>query len=80
MNLYLGHPLLDFLKKEYKLKNDAALAKALGIKPPTISKLRADRQKMSAEMKIIIHKKTGMSIEDIEAFLEEDNDTGRVKV
>lgn len=78
--MYLGHPLLDFLKKEYKLKNDAALAKALGIKPPTISKLRADRQKMSAEMKIIIHKKTGMSIEDIEAFLEEDNDTGRVKV
>jgi plasmid maintenance system antidote protein VapI len=70
MNLYLGHPLLDFLKKEYKLKNDAALAKALGIKPPTISKLRANRQTMSAEMKIIIHKKTGMSIEDIEHFLE----------
>ncbi len=75
MNLYLGHPLLDFLKKEYKLKNDAALAKALGIKPPTISKLRANRQTMSAEMKIIIHKKTGMSIADIESFLGENDET-----
>ena len=78
--MYLAHPLLDFLKKEYKLKNDAALAVALGIKPPTVSKLRADRQKMSAEMKIIIHKKTGMSIADIESFLGEDNDSGRTEV
>jgi plasmid maintenance system antidote protein VapI len=69
--MYLAHPLLDFLKKEYKLKNDAALAKALGIKPPTVSKIRADRQNISAEMKIIIHKKTGMSIADIESFLGE---------
>ena len=69
--MYLAHPLLDFLKKEYKLKNDAALAKALGIKPPTVSKLRANRQNISAEMKIIIHKKTGMSIADIEEFLGE---------
>ena len=69
--MYLAHPLLDFLKKEYKLKNDAALAVALGIKPPTVSKIRANRQVMSAEMKIIIHKKTGMSIADIEEFLGE---------
>jgi plasmid maintenance system antidote protein VapI len=69
--MYLAHPLLDFLKKEYKLKNDAALAVALGIKPPTVSKIRADRQNISAEMKIIIHKKTGMSIADIESFLGE---------
>jgi len=75
--MYLTHPLLDFIKKEYKLKNDAALAKALGIKPPTISKLRANRQSMSAEIKIIIHKKTGMSIEDIESFLGEGNDSER---
>jgi plasmid maintenance system antidote protein VapI len=68
--MYLAHPLLDFLKNEYGLKNDAALAKALGIKPPTISKIRANRNIVSAEMKIIIHKKTGMSIEDIESFLE----------
>jgi plasmid maintenance system antidote protein VapI len=70
--MYLAHPLLDFLKKEYKLKNDAALAKALGIKPPTVSKIRANRNIVSAEMKIIIHKKTGMSIEDIEGFLGEE--------
>ena len=78
--MYLAHPLLDFLKKEYKLKNDAALAVALGIKPPTVSKIRSDRQNISAEMKIIIHKKTGMSIADIESFLGEDNDSGRTEV
>ena len=78
--MYLGHPLLNFLKKEYKLKNDAALAKALCVKPPTISKLHANRQVLSAEMKIIIHKKTGMSIADIESFLGEDNDSGRAEV
>lgn len=73
--MHLAHPLLDFLKKEYKLKNDAALAKALGVKPPTISKLRSNKYVMSADVKIIIHKKTGMSIEDIESFLGENDET-----
>lgn len=67
---YLAHPLIDFLKKEYKLKNDAALSKAMGISPPTISKIRSSRNNVSAEIKILIHKKTGMSIEDIEEFLK----------
>lgn len=76
----LSHPLLDFLKKEYQLKNDAALAKALGVKSPTISKLRANKHNVSAEMIIIIHKKTGMSIEDIESFLEKKDDSGKAKI
>ena len=75
-----AHALLDFLIKEYGLKNDAALSRALGIRPSAISKIRARTLGFSGDMKILVHKKTGMSIEDIEAFLEEDNDTGRVKV
>jgi hypothetical protein len=67
-----SHALLDFLIKEYGLKNDATLSKALGIKPPALSKIRSRRMGVSGDMKIIIYKKTGMSIEDIEEFLEKD--------
>ena len=65
-----AHALFDFLIKEYGLKNDAALAKALGVNPPVISKLRSGINNMSGDVKILIYKKTGMSIEDIEEFLE----------
>lgn len=65
-----AHALLDFLIKEYGLKNDAALSRALGVKPPALSKIRARVMGVSGDMKILIHKKTGMSIEDIESFLE----------
>jgi plasmid maintenance system antidote protein VapI len=65
-----AHALLDFLIKEYGLKNDAALSKALGVKPPVISKIRSRSMGVSGDMKILIYKKTGMSIEDIEEFLE----------
>ena len=65
-----AHALLDFLIKEYRLKNDAALSRALGVKPPALSKMRSRAMGISGDMKILIHKKTGMSIEDIEGFLE----------
>jgi plasmid maintenance system antidote protein VapI len=65
------HPLLDFLKKEYELKSDRALCEALGVTPPVISRIRARRCGVSAEIMIIIHKKTGMSIEDIEELINE---------
>lgn len=66
----IAHALFDFLIKEYGLKNDAALSKALGVKPPVISKIRSRAMGVSGDVKILIHKKTGMSIEDIEEFLE----------
>jgi plasmid maintenance system antidote protein VapI len=68
------HPLLDFLKREYELRSDRALCDALGVTPPVISRIRARRCKVSAELIIIIHKKTGMSIEDIEDLIEEKKD------
>jgi DNA-binding transcriptional regulator YdaS (Cro superfamily) len=69
-----AHPLFDFLMREYQLKNDAALGRALGLSAPSVSKIRAGVQKVSAELKITIHKKTGMSIEDIEEMLGEKNE------
>ena len=65
------HPLLDFLKREYELKSDRALCDALGVTPPVISRIRARKCKVSAELIIVIHQKTGMSIEDIEDLIEE---------
>lgn len=65
------HPLLDFLKQEYELKSDRALCEALGVTPPVISRIRSKKCGVSAEIMIIIHKKTGMSIEDIEQLINE---------
>ena len=70
------HPLLDFLKKEYELKSDRALCEALGVTPPVISRIRARKCGVSAEIIIIIHKKTGMSIEDIENMINEGDENG----
>jgi plasmid maintenance system antidote protein VapI len=64
------HKLIDFLIKEYDLKSDAALARALGIASPAISKLRHRTSKFTAHLILIVHKKTGMSVEDIESMLE----------
>jgi DNA-binding transcriptional regulator YdaS (Cro superfamily) len=51
------------------LKNDAALAKALGITPIDVSKIRKGINKVSARVMIIVHKKTGITIEDIEEMV-----------
>lgn len=72
------HRLFDFLKKEYKLNTDAHLAEVLDVAPPVISRIRSGRgngiknYQVSARMIINIYKKTGMSIEDIESFLGEN--------
>lgn len=70
------HTLLDFLKDEYKLKSDRALCEALGVTPPVISRIRSGKCGVSAEIMIIIHKKTGMSIEDIENMINEGEKNG----
>lgn len=67
------HALLDFLKTQYEFKSDGQLCRALGVSAPTLSKIRAGKQNISAAIIITIHKKTGMSIEDIEGFLKEGN-------
>lgn len=64
-----AHALLDFLVKKNKLKNDAALSRALGVRPSVLSKIRARTMGVSGDVKITIYKKTGMSIEDIEKLL-----------
>ena len=60
------HQLFDFLIKEYSLKNDAALSVAIGITKVDVSKIRSGVNQLSARVMVLIHKKTGMSFEDME--------------
>lgn len=68
-----AHALLDFLKTEYELKSDRQLCAALGISPPVLSKIRNRAVSISADVIILIHEKTGMSIADIKEFIKEDS-------
>ena len=63
------HQLFDFLIKEYSLKNDRALCQAIGVTPIDVSKIRSGVNNISARVIILVHKKTGMSIEDIEEMV-----------
>lgn len=64
------HDLFDFLMREADLESDAALARALGIPPPTISKIRNGKGNVSAEIILKIHRLTNLSVETIDRLLE----------
>ena len=66
-----AHALLDFLKTEYELPSDRQLCAALGLNPPVLSKIRHGVVKVSADVIILIHEKTGMSVADIKSFLDD---------
>lgn len=64
------HDLFDFLMREADLESDAALARALGIPPSTVSKIRSGKSVVSAEVILKIHRLTDLSIETIDRLLE----------
>lgn len=47
--------LLDYLRREYKLRSDAALAERLEISQPVISKLRTGRINLTPSIILRIH-------------------------
>lgn len=57
--------LLDHLIKQLDLKNDAALARALDVASPVISKVRHGRLPLGATMLISMHEVSGISIKDL---------------
>jgi plasmid maintenance system antidote protein VapI len=61
--------ILDVLKEKYDLKNDAAIAKALEIAPPIVSRIRNGKSNVSAEIILKIHETFGMPVADIKALL-----------
>jgi len=54
------------------LKNDAALARALEVAPPVISKIRTGRLKLGANMLVRLHLLSGISIERMKIVIAGD--------
>lgn len=63
--LYDPDRLLNALCEQLRVKNDAALARALEVAPPVISKIRHRRLPISASLLIRIHEVTGITIRDL---------------
>jgi plasmid maintenance system antidote protein VapI len=57
--------LLDVIIKEFALKNDAQLAKKLGVKPSRISKMRHGTLPVNDMFILRVYDNTGWSIERI---------------
>jgi hypothetical protein len=62
---YNPNNLLDVLMEKMKLKNDAALSRALAVAPPVISKIRHRRLPVGASLLIRMHEVTQMSIKEL---------------
>lgn len=60
---------LDGLITLLKLKNDAALARAIAVSPPAVSKLRHGRLPVTATLLLRLHDYTGLSIAELRAML-----------
>ena len=65
------HKLFDTLIDEFQLKNDAGLARFLGMTPAPIYDTRQYDEALSAGMILRIYDKTGWSIEKIRSYSEE---------
>jgi transcriptional regulator with XRE-family HTH domain len=62
--------LLDDIKKQAGLRDDAALAKYLNVGHPNITRLRHGRHLMGPEMILAIHDATNMPIREIKSRLK----------
>lgn len=62
---YDPNQMLESLISQLKLKNDAALSRALEVSPPVISKIRHRRLPVSASLLIRMHEVCGLSISDL---------------
>lgn len=71
IDAFVSHALLDTVRGKFGIKSDRALSKALGLTPPTISKIRRGRKPVSAETVLRVHDVTGWSIGFIKALLPE---------
>ena len=61
-----SHPLLDALKKSFKLDSDKELAEFLDLPPSALSKVRIGNNGPSAYFVLKVHKATKWPVERIE--------------
>jgi plasmid maintenance system antidote protein VapI len=64
---------LDSVLEIKNLKNDAALARAIGVSSPALSKVRHDRLPVTAALLLKLHDYTGMSIAELRTLLYHGN-------
>ena len=62
---YDPNRLLDTVLERMKLKNDAALSRALEVGPPVISKIRHKRLPIGASLLIRLHEVSDISIREL---------------
>ena len=60
------HPLLDALITQEKLRNDADIARVLGIAPPQVSKTRHGKIEVSDTMRVAIMRRFKWSLRRID--------------
>lgn len=66
---YDPNSLLDALLTRLRLKNDAALSRALEVAPPVISKIRHKKLPVGASMLIRMHEVSDMSIRELRELM-----------
>lgn len=65
------HALIDHLLRENKLRNDAALSRALEVAPPVISKIRNNRLPVGAALRLRIMRKLGTPLAKLDELAPE---------
>lgn len=76
--IYDPNRLLDALIQQLRLKNDAALSRALEVAPPVISKIRHRRLPVGASMLIRMHEVSGLTIRDLRYLMGDRRQKFRV--
>lgn len=66
---YDPNRLLNEVLLKLRLKNDAALSRALGIAPPVLSKVRHRRLPVAADLILRIHEATMLSVDEIRGLM-----------
>lgn len=66
---YNSNYLLDFVIEKLNLKNDAALARTLGITPPALSRIRHGKLPIGATILIAMHEETGMKVRELRRLM-----------
>ena len=75
---YDPNNLLDSLRDELGLKNDAALSRLLEFAPPEISKVRHHRLPVGASLLIRMREVSELSIKDLRILMGDRRDKFRV--
>ncbi len=72
--------LLDVLRSTMKLKNDAALARTLGLSPPVISKIRHQQIPVGPSTLLRMHEVTELSIAHLRELMGDKRKHFRIGV